>query len=50
VLIAYSGSMESAKTMKWFVHLGLWPKAKLRIVTFEHQVDEAEQLVGDAAD
>ena len=50
VLIAYSGSMESAKTMKWFVQLGLWPKAQLRIVTFEHQVDEAEQLVGDAAD
>lgn len=50
VLVAYSGSMESAKTMKWFVQLGLWPKAQLRIVTFEHQVDEAEQLVGDAAD
>ena len=50
VLIAYSGSMESAKTMKWFVQLGLWPKAQLRIVTFEHHVDEAEQLVGDAAD
>lgn len=50
VLIAYSGSMESAKTMKWFVQLGLWPKAQLRIVTFQHQVDEAEQLIGDAAD
>jgi len=50
VLIAYSGSMESAKTMKWFVQLGLWPKAQLRIVTFGYPVDEAEQLVGDAAD
>lgn len=50
VLIAYSGSMESAKTLKWFVQLRLWPEAQLRIVTFEHQVDEAEQLVGDAAD
>jgi nucleotide-binding universal stress UspA family protein len=50
VLIAYSGSMESAKTMKWFVQLGLWPKAQVRIVTFEHQADLAEQLVGDAAD
>lgn len=50
VLIAYSGSTESAKTMKRFVQLRLWPEAKLRIVTFEHQVDEAEQLVGDAAD
>ena len=34
VRIAYSGSMESAKTMKWFVQLGLWPKAQPRIVTF----------------
>ncbi len=50
VLIAYSGSMESAKTMKWFVQLRLWPESLLRVVTFEHQVDEAEQLVGDAAD
>ena len=50
VLIAYSGSMESAKAMKRFVEMRLWPEAKLRIVTFEHQVDKAEQLVGDAAD
>jgi nucleotide-binding universal stress UspA family protein len=50
VLIAYSGSMESAKTMKWFVQSGLWPEARLRIVTFEHQADTAEQLVGAAAE
>ena len=50
VLIAYSGSMESAKAMKRFVEMRLWPEAKLRIVTFEHQADTAEQLVGDAAD
>ena len=50
VLIAYSGSMESAKTMKWFVQSRLWPDAKLRVVTFEHQADKAEQLVCDAAD
>ena len=50
VLIAYSGSMESAKAMKRFVQMRLWPEAKLRIVTFEHQADKAEQLVGDAAD
>lgn len=48
VLIAYSGSMESAKAMKRFVQLRLWPEARLRIVTFQH--DKAEQLVGDAAD
>lgn len=50
VLIAYSGSMESAKTIKWFTQLRAWPEAQLRVVTFEHPVDEAEQLVGDAAD
>lgn len=50
VLIAYSGSMESAKAMKRFVQMRLCPEAKLRIVTFEHQADKAEQLVGDAAD
>jgi nucleotide-binding universal stress UspA family protein len=50
VLIAYSGSMESAKAMKRFVQMRLWPEVKFRIVTFQHQVDKAEQLVGDAAD
>jgi nucleotide-binding universal stress UspA family protein len=50
VLIAYSGSMESARTMKQFVQMRLWPAAKLRIVNFEHEADEAQQLVGDAAD
>jgi nucleotide-binding universal stress UspA family protein len=50
VVIAYSGTMESAKAMKRFVQMRLWPDAKLRVVTFEHQADKAEQLVGDAAD
>lgn len=50
VLIAYSGSMESAKAMKRFVQMRLWPDAKLRIVTFEHATDQAEKLVRDAAD
>jgi nucleotide-binding universal stress UspA family protein len=50
VLIAYSGSMESAKTIKWFAQLNPWPDAQLRVVTFERPVEEAEQLVGDAAD
>jgi len=50
VLIAYSGSMESAKTIKWFAQLRGWPQAQLRVVTFEHPVDEAEQLVGDACE
>lgn len=50
VLIAYSGSMESAKAMKRFVQMRLWPDAELRIVTFEHDANKAEHLVGDAAD
>lgn len=50
VLISYSGSMESAKAMKRFVQMRLWPEAKLQVVTFEHPADVAEQLVGDAAD
>jgi nucleotide-binding universal stress UspA family protein len=50
VLIAYSGSMESAKAMKRFVQMRMWPEAKLRIVTFEHASDHAEKLVRDAAD
>lgn len=50
VLIAYSGSMESAKTMKWFVQSRLWPDATLRVVAFEHPADRAEKLVCDAAE
>jgi nucleotide-binding universal stress UspA family protein len=50
VLLAYSGSMESAKTIKWFAQLKPWPAAQVRVVTFERPAEEAEQLVGDAAD
>jgi nucleotide-binding universal stress UspA family protein len=50
VLIAYSGSMESAKAMKRFVQLRLWPEAKLRIVNFDYDTDKAEQLVSNAAE
>jgi len=50
VLVAYSGSMESAKTMKYFAQLRLWPKAQVRVVTFAHMPEEAEQLIGDAVE
>jgi len=50
VLIAYSGSMESAKAMKRFVQLRPWPDAKLRIVTFERSEDEARKLLSDASE
>lgn len=48
VLIAYSGSMESAKAMKRFAQLRLWPEANLRVVTFEHSQETATSLLGDA--
>ena len=50
VLIAYSGSMESAKTMKRFVQLRLWPDAKLKIVTFQGSEDKAHKLLYDASE
>jgi nucleotide-binding universal stress UspA family protein len=49
VLIAYSGSMESAKAMKRFVEMRLWPNATLHVVTFDHQSEKAASLVSDAA-
>ena len=50
VLIAYSGSMESAKTMRRFVQLRLWPDAKLKIVTFHEDQEEGESRLAQAAD
>jgi nucleotide-binding universal stress UspA family protein len=50
VLIAYSGSMESAKTMKRFVQLRLWPGAKLKIVTFQSSEHKAQRLLYDASE
>jgi len=39
VLIAYSGSMESAKARSGSCSLRLWPDVKLRIVTFQSSED-----------
>ena len=50
VLIAYSGSMESAKTMKRFVQMRLWPDAKLKIVTFQSSEEKARHLLNDASE
>jgi nucleotide-binding universal stress UspA family protein len=44
VLIAYNGSMESAKAMKRFVQMRLWPNAELKIVTFHPSDSKAEEL------
>jgi len=48
VMIAYSGSTESAKTMKRFVQFRLWPEMKLRVVTFQQSKEKGEQLCAEA--
>jgi len=45
VLIAYNGSMESAKAMKRFVQMRLWPDAALKVVTFHPSDHEAYKLL-----
>ncbi len=50
VLICYSGSMESAKTMRRYVHLRMWPKAELKIVTFGNDETASKTLLADAAE
>jgi nucleotide-binding universal stress UspA family protein len=49
ILICYSGSMESAKTMRRFVHLRLWPEAETKIVTFGKRKPDPEKLLREAA-
>lgn len=48
VLIAYSGSLESAKAMKRFVQMRLWPDATVRVVHFGGGARQAERLLSDA--
>ena len=48
VLISYSGSMESAKAMKRFVQLRLWPEVLVRVVTFEHNSKKAAEMLDSA--
>ncbi|HEY3276700.1 MAG TPA: universal stress protein [Syntrophorhabdaceae bacterium] len=50
VLIAYSGSMESAKIMKRFVQLRLWPESTVRIGTFHRSEEKARELLNDASE
>ncbi|MDA1051179.1 MAG: universal stress protein, partial [Planctomycetota bacterium] len=49
VLLAYSGSMESAKAIKRFMHMQLWPNLTFKVVTFEHPASIARELVTDVA-
>ena len=48
VLIAYSGSMESAMAMKRFVQLHLWPNTTLGIAHFDRGEAASHRLVDDA--
>ena len=49
VLIAYSGSVESAKTMKQFVQLRLWPDVRIKLLTFNEDIAAGQQLLADAS-
>ncbi len=49
-LIAYSGSMESAKAMRRYVQLNPWRNVRLRIVHFGRRDDSTAKLLKDAAD
>ncbi|MCG6892667.1 MAG: universal stress protein [Desulfobacteraceae bacterium] len=49
-LIAYNGSMESAKAMRRFVQMRLWPEVDLEIVHFSNSASEAKPLLSAAAD
>lgn len=49
VMVAYSGSMESAKAMRQFVQFNLWPESVLNIVHFSDSADDSNVLLKDAA-
>ena len=49
VLITYSGSTESAKTMRRFIQQRLWTDAALRIVTFDRDAESGQQRLDDAS-
>lgn len=48
-LVAYSGSMESARTLRHFLNANPWPGVETRIVTFGKDNDENRALLADAA-
>jgi nucleotide-binding universal stress UspA family protein len=50
VLIAYSGSMESARAMRRYVQLNPWCNVRLRVVHFGKSDDSAAQILRDAAE
>lgn len=48
VFVAYSGSVESAKTMKQFISLRPWLEVQVRIAVFGGALDRAERLLAGA--
>jgi len=48
VLIAYSGSVQSAESMQQFMQSRLWPDASVRVLVCEHPQDQAEPMLADA--
>lgn len=50
VMIAYSGSAQSADAMKRFVQMRPWPDAAVQIVTFERKTAAADDLLGAAGE
>jgi len=50
VVIAYNGSIESAKAMKSFAQMSLWPVARVRVACFERAHEEAAGLLHAARD
>ena len=49
-LIAYSGSMESAKAIRHFLHLNPWPGIKLHLVHFKGGAPKEPFLLKDASE
>ena len=48
VLVAYSGSPESARTMRQFATYNLWPDAHVKVVHFGTPTDNARLLLAEA--
>lgn len=47
-LVAYSGSMESARTLRHFLNSDPWPGVETRVVTFGKDNEENQTLLADA--
>lgn len=48
-MIAYNGSMESAKAMKRFVQMRLWPSTEIRIACFGFSDRDADRVLSAAS-